>query len=384
MKIGQDAPHQIENCYTKSRWLKLETSWQERRRTACTAMTPPELKKAVQDILPQLIAEDPQVRDFVLRTVSNYYASRAETESKFDRVLAELERDRVEQSRKWDEQNQHNRETLANLERDRAEQSRKWDEQSRKWDEQHQQNQNTFATLERDRAEQARKWDEQYQHNRETLAELERDREEQSRQWDEQSRQWNEQNQHNRETLANLERDREEQSRKWDEQSRQWNEQHQQTQTMLAEIQDQKRRYDSSIGAIGSRWGLYSEESFRSGLKGILEQSFGVQVLNINDFDEAGEVFGRPDQVELDIVITNGSVIACEIKSSLSKSDMYSFDRKVAFYQKRHERPVSRKLVISPMVDDRARPVAEALGIEVYSSPQSMPGYRYGANNNVL
>ena len=308
-------------------------------------MTPPELKKAVQDILPQLIAEDPLVRDFVLRTVSNYYDSREETESKFDRVLATLERDREEQSRKWDEQ-------------------------SRKWDEQSQQNRETLATLERDREEQSRKWDEQYQQNQNTFATLERDREEQSRKWDEQSQQ-------NRETLANLERDREEQSRKWDEQ-------HQQTQTMLAEIQDQKRRYESTIGAIGSRWGLYSEESFRSALKGILEQSFGVQVLNVNDFDEAGEVFGRPDQVELDIVITNGSVIACEIKSSLSKSDMYSFDRKVAFYQKRHERPVSRKLVISPMVDQRALPVAEALGIEVYSSPQSLPGYQYGSRDNVL
>jgi hypothetical protein len=315
-------------------------------------MTPPELKKAVQDILPQLIAEDPLVRDFVLRTVSNYYDSREETESKFDRVLATLERDREEQSRKWDEQ-------------------------SRKWDEQSQQNQNTFATLERDREEQSRKWDEQsrkwdeqYQQNRETLANLERDREEQSRKWDEQYQQ-------NQNTFATLERDREEQSRKWDEQ-------HQQTQTMLAEIQDQKRRYESTIGAIGSRWGLYSEESFRSALKGILEQSFGVQVLNVNDFDEAGEVFGRPDQVELDIVITNGSVIACEIKSSLSKSDMYSFDRKVAFYQKRHERPISRKLVISPMVDQRALPVAEALGIEVYSSPQSLPGYQYGSRDNVL
>jgi hypothetical protein len=89
-------------------------------------------------------------------------------------------------------------------------------------------------------------------------------------------------------------------------------------------------------------------------------------VLNITDFDEAGEVFGRPDQVELDLIIKNGLVIVCEIKSSLSKSDMYSFDRKVAFYQKRHQRPVSRKLVICPMVDDRALPVAEALGIEVY------------------
>jgi hypothetical protein len=110
-------------------------------------MTPPELKKTVQDILPQLIAEDPAVRDFVLRTVSSYYDSRAETESKFDRVLAELQRDREEQSRKWDEQYQQNREILANLERNREEQSRKWDEQSHRWDEQHQHNQETLAEL---------------------------------------------------------------------------------------------------------------------------------------------------------------------------------------------------------------------------------------------
>ena len=135
----------------------------------------------------------------------------------------------------------------------------------------------------------------------------------------------------------------------------------------LAELKRHDRRYESTIGALGSRWGLYSEASFRNALEGILVGSFGVQVLNITDFDEVGEVFGRPDQVELDVIIKNGVVIVCEIKSSLSKADMYSFDRKVTFYQKRHQRPVSRKLVISPMVDDRALPVAEALGIEVYS-----------------
>jgi hypothetical protein len=37
------------------------------------------------------------------------------------------------------------------------------------------------------------------------------------------------------------------------------------------------------------------------------------------------EVFGRPDQVELDIIIKNGDVILCEIKSSMSKADIYSF-----------------------------------------------------------
>ncbi|NCJ06953.1 DUF3782 domain-containing protein [Synechococcales cyanobacterium C] len=216
-------------------------------------MASSELKQILQDILPELISSDPAIRDFVLRTVSNYYASKAETESRFDRVLAELQRDREENTRQW--------------------------------------------------AENTRQWHEQHQHNQEILAELKRN----------------------------------------------------------------DRRYDSTIGALGSRWGLYSEASFRNALKGILEESFEVQVLNITDFDDAGEVFGRPDQVELDLIIKNGVVIVCEIKSSLSKADMYTFDRKVAFYQQRHQRPVSRKLVISPMVDDRALPVAETLGIEVYS-----------------
>jgi len=55
-------------------------------------MTAPELKKTIEEILPELIANDPTVRDFVLRTVSNYYAGKAETENKFDRVLARLDR----------------------------------------------------------------------------------------------------------------------------------------------------------------------------------------------------------------------------------------------------------------------------------------------------
>jgi hypothetical protein len=136
---------------------------------------------------------------------------------------------------------------------------------------------------------------------------------------------------------------------------------------MLAEIQKMNRKHESTIGALGSRWGLYSEASFRNALKGILETSFGVEVLNLNDFDHEGEVFGRPDQVEIDVIIKNGLVIICEIKSSISKSEVYTFDRKVKFYEKHHQRTVTRKLIISPMVDQRALPVIQNLGIEVYS-----------------
>jgi hypothetical protein len=267
-----------------------------------------DITNLIREQLPQLIAQEPLVRDFVLRTVSDYYAGKQETESKFDRILAELQRDREEQARKWDENN------------------RKWDnftqEQNRKWEEQN------------------HKWDENNQ--------------EQNRKWDEQNRKWDEQN------------------RKWEENNKRLDKMQEQTDQTLAEIQKANRKYDSAIGALGSRWGLHSEASFRNALKGILETSFGVEVLNLNDFDHDGEVFGRPDQVEVDVIIKNGSVILCEIKSSMSKPDMYIFDRKVTYYEKHHHRTVDRKLVISPMVDQRAIPVAENLGIEIFSYADSI------------
>jgi hypothetical protein len=46
---------------------------------------------------------------------------------------------------------------------------------------------------------------------------------------------------------------------------------------------------------------------------------------------------------------------------------MYSFDRKVTFYEKYQGRQVNRRIVICPMVAINAVPVAEALAIEIYS-----------------
>jgi len=168
--------------------------------------------------------------------------------------------------------------------------------------------------------------------------------------------------------LEELQLDREANTRKWDANQKTLND-------LVTAIKNQTETHKSSIGALGARWGLYSEQSFRNGLKAILEKSFGVEVLNINEYDETGEVFGHPDQVELDILVQDGMLILCELKSSMSKSDMYAFERKTAFYEKRHHRKADRKLVISPMVDDRAQQVAQKLGIEVYShANEAKPG----------
>ena len=96
------------------------------------------------------------------------------------------------------------------------------------------------------------------------------------------------------------------------------------------------------------------------------EKSFGVKVERYEDYDHDGTVFGRPEQVEMDVIIHNGTLILCEIKSSMSKSDLYAFWRKKNFYEDKHGRKATRTLVISPMIADAARTAAESLDIEVY------------------
>ncbi len=165
--------------------------------------------------------------------------------------------------------------------------------------------------------------------------------------------------------LQELKEDREAQGRKWDENQKTIN-------AMLEEIKRLGRRIDIGIGAIGARWGIRAEGSFRDALKGILEESFDVRVERYLDFDPEGKVFGRPDQVELDVIIRDGVLILCEIKSSISKSEMYTFVRKIEFYEEKHGVKAHRRLVISPMVEEKAKEVAESEDVEVYGYPEDI------------
>jgi hypothetical protein len=92
-----------------------------------------------------------------------------------------------------------------------------------------------------------------------------------------------------------------------------------------------RRTFMSQIGGLGARWGLQTEEAFRHGIRTILGE-VGFTAERFLTWDAAGEVFGHPEQVELDIVIQNGKVIVVEIKSSLDRANTYLFNRKVEFY----------------------------------------------------
>jgi hypothetical protein len=72
---------------------------------------------------------------------------------------------------------------------------------------------------------------------------------------------------------------------------------------------------------------MQSEKALRDALAGILEENFGVQVISVNDYDDQGVVFGRPNQVELDVIIKNGLLLIRELKSSIDKVGMYIFEK---------------------------------------------------------
>lgn len=144
--------------------------------------------------------------------------------------------------------------------------------------------------------------------------------------------------------------------------------QHEQT------LSDHRRaiwRLEARIGALGRRWGMESEATFREAMYRLLAP-LGYIVERFVMQDEEGVVFGRPDQVEIDLLIRNDEVIAAEIKASVSKSDVAVFLRKLEFVERVLKRTVTKRVIISPFIDDDATRFAQDAGIEVYELPDDM------------
>jgi hypothetical protein len=287
-------------------------------------------------------------------------------ESRFDRVLEELRLDREESERKWEEEN-----------RKWAEDQKRWDENNRKWaDDQKRWEANNRKLEENDRKweEDNRKWDESREQWKANDLKWKESREESDRKWaesrEESDRKW-----------ADYREERKANDRKWEEahsllkeHSQAFREQSKINQRLLEEIAsikiDVKRldgKHDQTIGALGARWGIRSEQSFRNALKGILEETTRYKVLNVIEEDTDGVIFGWPAQVELDIVLKNGNLFIVEIKSSVSAGDVATFVKKAQFYEQRHNSKADALVIISPMIDEKAAKFIAERGIISYS-----------------
>ncbi|MFH0925956.1 MAG: DUF3782 domain-containing protein [bacterium] len=334
-----------------------------------------ELKELIKRELPRIIQEDEEISRYVFRISSQHFAGKVETEDKFDRMFRKAERDREEWNRKWEanerkyeEENRKRWEESEKRERQWEEESKawwkNWKEQERKWEEENLRWKEQEHNDREEREVQRVKWEGQERKDKE-------EREVQRVKWEEEERKDKEEREVQRLKWETQERkdkeEREAWERKWEEENKKWWDKQKEHEKIFEKFDKADRKHEQTLGALGARWGLNTEASFRNALRAILEDTANFQVHHILEFDDAGEVFGRPEQIELDVLIKNGSLIICEIKSSVSRADMYIFFKKVNFYEKMHNTKANRKMVISPMVEDKARKVAENLGVEVYS-----------------
>ena len=120
------------------------------------------------------------------------------------------------------------------------------------------------------------------------------------------------------------------------------------------------------LDALGARWGIFSEQAFREGMRGVVEQYFDGKVERWIYDDEEGVVFGHPSKVEADLIVKDKQHLVIEIKSSISKSDISTLLRIGTLYEK-VKRVKPKLAIVSPFVDDAAKETAKALGIPVFT-----------------
>jgi len=369
-----------------------------------------QLRQIILNELPVLMQNDLSIRKAVLEISRTQFADRSETDTRFEQMMARLERLMDEDSKRWEkialrlerkieEDSKKWEDTQKRLEEMERALSRKNDEDSKKWEDTQKRLEEMERALSRKNDEDSKKWEDTQKRLEEIELRLERKSEEDRKKWEatqkmlednqqkwedtqkrlekielrlerkseEDRKKWEESQKRLEKIELRLELKSEEDRKKWEENQQKWEESQKRWEENQRKWGDNKRQNAATIGAIGARWGIRSEASFRNALAGILREFPDVEVTHVTEKDENGVVFGRPDLVELDLIIKNGVLMICEIKSSMSKPDMYIFEKKVRFYEQKHGRQANRRIVISPMVDSHAMPVADNLGIEIYS-----------------
>jgi len=130
-------------------------------------------------------------------------------------------------------------------------------------------------------------------------------------------------------------------------------------------------RLQRRLDALGARWGVMSEEAFREGLRGVVEEELGLKVERWTTYDEEGRVFGYEAVVEVDVAVKDGKVILIEITSHARASDVILFKRKAELYAEKEGKRPDRLVIITPYAEEDAKKVAERLGVEIYTGAQA-------------
>jgi len=121
----------------------------------------------------------------------------------------------------------------------------------------------------------------------------------------------------------------------------------------------------SSIQAIGMRYGVFSEEAFRAGLRHLVEDL--LQVYRVDKwiyYDKNGIVYGHPSIVEVDMLVRDKEYILVEYKSMADRSDVAELYRIGKLFGE-EEKIKPKLLMVVASIRKRAKELADTLGIEV-------------------
>ncbi|MGC8567079.1 MAG: PD-(D/E)XK nuclease family protein [Caldisphaera sp.] len=131
------------------------------------------------------------------------------------------------------------------------------------------------------------------------------------------------------------------------------------------------KKLENTINAIGARWGIMSESSFRNGIYEILKD-MGWEIKNELIYDKEGFVYNEPSEVEIDIVIKDGNIMIIEIMSSLKRGDLPIIKKKKELYEKKTGVKVNQVIAITPFIHDKYQDkviaMAKDMGIKIITS----------------
>ncbi|KUO83731.1 MAG: hypothetical protein AT709_03580 [Caldivirga sp. MG_3] len=135
-----------------------------------------------------------------------------------------------------------------------------------------------------------------------------------------------------------------------------------------ASLREDMRRLWLALNALGARWGVFSEDAFRNGVRELLKDA-GYTVDRWVYYDDKGYVYGYPSEVELNIVIKDGRTLAVEITSALKRGDLQQIRRKVELFSAVTGKRVDAIYVVTPFIHDKnpdaVAAVASSMGINV-------------------
>jgi Uncharacterized conserved protein containing a coiled-coil domain len=118
------------------------------------------------------------------------------------------------------------------------------------------------------------------------------------------------------------------------------------------------------VSALGGRLGRGFEDVIRQTLSVVA----GVEIKEVKRlimWDDVGEVYGHPENVEFDAYASNGQKFLIEVKSFAKREDVLMFSKKATWAEKKLGQV--NKILIAAYIDDDAYRICSGLGIIVVS-----------------